>query len=91
MPSSQATLTPFATLHSSRLLHRQGWSIESQHKVKAAVLIPPTVQTITNGQQLQGGSCNPIPIGDIPAKSNTPSVRITNPACVIPFWPLSRA
>lgn len=34
---------------------------------------------ITNGQQLNSGSCNPAPMGEIPSLSNLPSVRIAGP------------
>ncbi|KAK0478805.1 hypothetical protein IW261DRAFT_188100 [Armillaria novae-zelandiae] len=34
---------------------------------------------ITNGQQITGGSCNPIPIGAIPSTDNMPSSKFTNP------------
>ena len=36
-------------------------------------------KTITNGLQLTGGSCNGIPMGDIPATSNMVSTIIINP------------
>ncbi|WYZ36199.1 hypothetical protein EsH8_XI_000132 [Colletotrichum jinshuiense] len=36
-------------------------------------------QTITNGQQITDGSCNPIPMGKIPAQKNMISAIITNP------------
>ncbi|KIY63242.1 hypothetical protein CYLTODRAFT_360293 [Cylindrobasidium torrendii FP15055 ss-10] len=35
---------------------------------------------ITNGQQIESGSCNPAPIGAIPAKANMPSAKFANPA-----------
>jgi hypothetical protein len=35
---------------------------------------------ITNGLQLLQGSCNPAPIGTIPAVSNMPSAKFSNPA-----------
>ncbi|KAK0478153.1 hypothetical protein IW261DRAFT_1400054 [Armillaria novae-zelandiae] len=35
---------------------------------------------ITNGQQIQGGSCNPIPIGAIPSTDNMPSAKFQVPA-----------
>ncbi|KAG9318907.1 hypothetical protein JVU11DRAFT_1017 [Chiua virens] len=34
---------------------------------------------ITNGQQLQNGSCNPAPMGAIPAVSNMPSAKFVTP------------
>ncbi|KAG9318915.1 hypothetical protein JVU11DRAFT_1026 [Chiua virens] len=34
---------------------------------------------ITNGQQLQNGSCNPAPMGAIPAASNMPSAKFVTP------------
>jgi hypothetical protein len=34
---------------------------------------------ITNGQQVQGGSCNPAPIGVIPSIDNMPSAKFTSP------------
>jgi len=37
-------------------------------------------KTITNGQQLKGGSCNPCPIGDIPSFDNMPSAKFVFPA-----------
>jgi hypothetical protein len=37
-------------------------------------------KTITNGQQVTGGSCNPIPMGDIVPKANMPSCKFVNPA-----------
>ncbi|KAH6957472.1 hypothetical protein DER45DRAFT_465497, partial [Fusarium avenaceum] len=36
-------------------------------------------RTITNGEQIQTGSCNGIPMGNIPATSNMISAMITNP------------
>lgn len=36
-------------------------------------------KTITNGQQITGGSCNPIPMGDIIPKANMPSSKFKNP------------
>ena len=36
-------------------------------------------KTITNGQQITTGSCNPIPIGDIPPKANMPACKFSNP------------
>ncbi|RDL37004.1 uncharacterized protein BP5553_04437 [Venustampulla echinocandica] len=36
-------------------------------------------KTLTNGLQVQGGSCNGIPMGDIPAKANMVSSIITFP------------
>jgi hypothetical protein len=35
---------------------------------------------ITNGKQIQTGSCNPAPIGTIPAVGNMPSAKFSNPA-----------
>ncbi|KIK70372.1 hypothetical protein GYMLUDRAFT_150244 [Collybiopsis luxurians FD-317 M1] len=35
---------------------------------------------ITNGLQIQTGSCNPAPIGTIPAVSNMPSAKFASPA-----------
>jgi len=35
--------------------------------------------TLTNGQQIASGSCNPAPMGVIPASSNMPSSKFTNP------------
>lgn len=37
-------------------------------------------KTITNGQQVTGGSCNPVPMGDIIPKANMPSSKFKNPA-----------
>jgi hypothetical protein len=37
-------------------------------------------KTITNGQQVTGGSCNPIPMGDIVPKANMPSCKFASPA-----------
>ncbi|KXN89813.1 hypothetical protein AN958_04817 [Leucoagaricus sp. SymC.cos] len=34
---------------------------------------------ITNGQQIQTGSCNPAPIGTIPSSDKMPSSKFTNP------------
>ncbi|KAF8550311.1 hypothetical protein OG21DRAFT_1468882 [Imleria badia] len=34
---------------------------------------------ITNGQQLQNGSCNPAPMGAIPSTSNMPSAKFVTP------------
>ena len=34
----------------------------------------------TNGKQFAGGSCNGIPMGDIPPQTQTPSTLITSPA-----------
>ncbi|KAG2109615.1 uncharacterized protein F5147DRAFT_635006 [Suillus discolor] len=34
---------------------------------------------ITNGQQIQGGSCNPAPMGAIPSTSNMPSAKFVSP------------
>ena len=36
-------------------------------------------KTITNGKQVQGGSCNPTPMGDIPSVDNMPSVKFQFP------------
>lgn len=36
-------------------------------------------KTITNGQQVTGGSCNPIPMGDIPSKNNMVSAKFSSP------------
>jgi hypothetical protein len=36
-------------------------------------------KTITNGQQIAGGSCNPAPMGNIPSSSNMPSAKFQNP------------
>jgi hypothetical protein len=36
-------------------------------------------KTITNGQQVQAGSCNPMPMGDIPSNKNMPSCKFTSP------------
>lgn len=38
-----------------------------------------TGQAITNGLQQAGGSCNPVPMGQIPAKQNVPSCKFTFP------------
>ena len=38
-----------------------------------------TGQTITNGLQVKGGSCNPAPMGQIPATTAMPSSKFTNP------------
>jgi hypothetical protein len=35
--------------------------------------------TITNGQQIAAGSCNPAPMGEIPSSDNMPSCKFTNP------------
>jgi len=37
-------------------------------------------KTITNGLQVQGGSCNPTPMGDIPSVNNMPSCKFQFPA-----------
>jgi len=37
-------------------------------------------KTITNGLQVQGGSCNPTPMGDIPSVDNMPSAKFQFPA-----------
>jgi len=37
-------------------------------------------KTITNGKQVQGGSCNPTPMGDIPSVDNMPSTKFQFPA-----------
>jgi hypothetical protein len=34
---------------------------------------------ITNGKQIETGSCNPAPIGTIPSSDNMPSCKFTNP------------
>ena len=34
---------------------------------------------ITNGQQVVSGSCNPVPMGDIPAKTNMVSSKFSQP------------
>jgi len=34
---------------------------------------------ITDGQQFQTWSCNPVPMGDLPATSNMPSAKFTSP------------
>ncbi|KAL8663868.1 MAG: hypothetical protein Q9202_003554 [Teloschistes flavicans] len=39
-----------------------------------------TGKTLTNGQQIKGGSCNGIPMGDIPATTNMVSTILTNPS-----------
>lgn len=36
-------------------------------------------KTLTNGQQVQGGSCNPTPMGDIPSVNNMPSCKFQFP------------
>ncbi|KAF9056426.1 hypothetical protein BJ165DRAFT_1522337 [Panaeolus papilionaceus] len=36
-------------------------------------------KTLTNGQQIVEGSCNPAPMGDIPAKARMPSSKFTEP------------
>lgn len=36
-------------------------------------------KTITDGQQIQGGSCNPAPMGDIPSSANMPSAKFQFP------------
>ncbi|KAG8944806.1 hypothetical protein FRC04_001544 [Tulasnella sp. 424] len=36
-------------------------------------------QPITNGLQVAGGSCNPVPMGQIPAKQNVPSCKFVFP------------
>jgi hypothetical protein len=36
-------------------------------------------KTITNGKQVTTGSCNPVVMGDIPAKTNMPTCKFTNP------------
>ncbi|KAF8577847.1 hypothetical protein K439DRAFT_520294 [Ramaria rubella] len=36
-------------------------------------------KTITNGLQNQAGSCNPVPMGNIPAKANQPAVKFAFP------------
>jgi hypothetical protein len=36
-------------------------------------------QTITNGQQIKGGSCNPIPMGMIASANNIPSYKFVSP------------
>jgi len=36
-------------------------------------------KTITNGKQVQTGSCNPTPIGDIPSVDNMPSAKFNSP------------
>lgn len=38
-----------------------------------------TNQPITNGLQVTGGSCNPVPMGQIPSSTNVPSCKFTNP------------
>jgi len=38
-----------------------------------------TGQTITNGQQVKGGSCNPAPMGSIPSTANMPSAKFKSP------------
>jgi hypothetical protein len=37
-------------------------------------------QNITNGLQNPAGSCNPVPLGQIPAQSTMPSCKFTNPS-----------
>lgn len=36
-------------------------------------------KTLTAGKQVQAGSCNPTPIGDIPSVDNMPSVKFNSP------------
>lgn len=36
-------------------------------------------QTITNGQQIREGSCNPVPMGDIIPEANMPTSKFTFP------------
>lgn len=36
-------------------------------------------KTITDGQQIKTGSCNPTPMGDIPSTSNIPAARFQSP------------
>ena len=38
-----------------------------------------TNQQITNGKQIQSGSCNPIPMGSIPSTENMPTSRFQSP------------
>jgi hypothetical protein len=38
-----------------------------------------TNQQITNGQQVQSGSCNPIPMGSIPSTQNMPASKFQSP------------
>ncbi|KAJ7924430.1 hypothetical protein B0H13DRAFT_2654825 [Mycena leptocephala] len=40
---------------------------------------PPLMVPITNGLQITSGSCNPIPIGQIPSVSNMPSSKYQSP------------
>ncbi|KAG8688928.1 hypothetical protein FRC09_012661 [Ceratobasidium sp. 395] len=37
-------------------------------------------KTITNGQQVKGGSCNPVPMGDLPSTAKMPSSKFVSPA-----------
>ncbi|KAF8605024.1 hypothetical protein BDV93DRAFT_470880 [Ceratobasidium sp. AG-I] len=37
-------------------------------------------KTLTNGQQVKGGSCNSAPMGDIPASTKQPSAKFVSPA-----------
>jgi transcription initiation factor TFIID subunit 15 len=36
-------------------------------------------KTITNGLQIPTGSCNSVPMGDIPSSKNVPSAKFTFP------------
>jgi transcription initiation factor TFIID subunit 15 len=37
-------------------------------------------KTLTNGQQVKGGSCNSVPMGDLPSTGKMPSSKFTSPA-----------
>jgi len=37
-------------------------------------------KTITNGQQVKGGSCNSVPMGDLPSTAQMPSSKFVSPA-----------
>lgn len=36
-------------------------------------------KTVTNGAQVEAGSCNPIPMGQLPAKAKIPSSKFVSP------------
>lgn len=63
---------------SSELFLGQVSSLTSTNNFINFCLTVPNLP-ITNGQQIQSGSCNPAPIGVIPSTEKMPSSKFTNP------------
>ncbi|KAF7337837.1 hypothetical protein MVEN_02006600 [Mycena venus] len=82
----QTSLTLDASLVASSFT-RDGQEADTEVQFTASLTSPnnfinfcaTTGASITNGQQLTGGSCNPAPMGLIPSVNNMPSVLIFEP------------